>query len=113
MSILVHAEIHGIEGAAAELGDALAEHAAATARGAGSLGANVYVPLGADPGEYVLESWWRDERAMREHYASAGYGYFVERVGGLLAQPSDVRVHYVERSLHPVADLSADPTRQG
>jgi quinol monooxygenase YgiN len=60
----------------------------------------------------VLDAWWDDERALRTHYATAEYSRYSQRVGDLLARPSDVTVHTVERSYRAAADLSADPTRQ-
>lgn len=113
MSVLVHAEIHGLAGRAEELRALLAEHAQATARGAGSLGATASAPLGAAPGEFLLDAWWDDDAAMQAHYRTAEYGHYNVRVGELLARPSDVRIYYVERSVRPEGDPSSDPTRQG
>jgi quinol monooxygenase YgiN len=113
MAILVHAEIHGLAGRASELRDLLAEHAELTARAPGSLGSSAYEPLGAEFGELVLDAWWRDDAALRAHFASAEYSRYGERVGELLARPSDVSIHYIERSVRATADLSQDPTRQG
>ena len=113
MGILVHAELHGLAGRARELRDVLDAHAAALAGARGCLGASAYEPLGAEPGELVLDAWWEDERALRAHYATTEYATYVKDVSTLLARPSDVTVHVVERSYHATADLSADPTRLG
>jgi quinol monooxygenase YgiN len=113
VTVLVHAEIHGLVGRASELRTLLTEHAATTARAAGSAGCAAYEPLGADPGEFVLDAWWSDEAALRAHYGSPDYGLYVSAVGELLARPSDVRVHYIERSVRAQGDASLDPARQG
>jgi quinol monooxygenase YgiN len=113
VTVLVHAEIHGIVGRVAELRALLRDHADATARATGSLGCTAYEPLGAEPGELVLDAWWIDEAALRAHYATDEYGSFAVAVGELLARPSDVQIHYVERSVHARGDASLDPTRQG
>ena len=113
MSVLVHAEIHGLAGRAAELRELLVEHAAATAGADGSEGATAYQPLAAEAGEFVLDAWWRDDVALRAHYASAEYTRYSGRVSELLARPSDVRIHYVERSVRATGDASTDPSRQG
>jgi quinol monooxygenase YgiN len=113
MSLSIHAEIHGLAGRAGELRALLAEHAAALAAADGSRGAEAYEPLGADLGEYVLVTRWRDEDALRAHYATPQYTRYVEHIGELLARPSDVRIAYVEREVRATADLSQDPTRQG
>ena len=113
MSVLIHAEIHGLAGRAPELRDVLREHAARLASADGSLGAAAYEPLGAEPGEFVLDTWWRDEAALHAHYATAEYTRYLQSVGELLARPSDATVHTIERSYRAAADLSADPARQG
>jgi quinol monooxygenase YgiN len=113
VTVLVHAEIHGLVGRAAELRALLAEHAAATARAPGCTGCVAYEPLGGEPGELVLDAWWSDEAALRAHYGSAEYGLYMTAVGELLARPSDVQLHYVERTVRARGDASLDPSRQG
>jgi len=113
MTLFVHAQIHGLTGRGAELREVLVEHATATAAADGSLGSVAYDPLGGEAGEYALDAWWRDEAAMRAHYESAVYGRYTEIVGELLARPSDVEIHYVERTVRPAPDQSLDPARQG
>jgi quinol monooxygenase YgiN len=113
VTVLVHAGIHGIVGRAAELRTLLRDHADVSSRAPGSLGCTAYEPLGAEPGELVLDAWWSDEAAMRAHYATPEYGDYAVAVGELLARPSDVQIHYVERTVHPRGDASLDPTRLG
>jgi quinol monooxygenase YgiN len=113
VTVLVHAEIHGIVGRAAELRALLADHAETTSRAPGCLGSTASEPLGAEPGELVLDAWWSDEAALRAHYASEDYAGYASAVGELLARPSDVRIHYVERSVRARGDASLDPARQG
>lgn len=113
MSVFVHAEVHGLAGRAPELRELLTEHAAATADAGGNLGSHAYAPLGGEAGEFVLDAWWRDEDSMRAHFGSPAYGRYAELVGALLARPSDVRIHYVERSVRATGDASSDPSRQG
>jgi quinol monooxygenase YgiN len=113
MSVLVHAKVHGLAGRANELRELLAEHARLSARGPGSLGSAAYEPLGAAAGEFVIDTWWQDEAALRAHYGSAEYARYVARVGELLARPSDVQIHYVDRSVRATGDPSIDPSRQG
>jgi quinol monooxygenase YgiN len=113
MTVLIHVEVHGLAGRARELRALLLEHVSGLARAEGSLGATAAEPLGAEPGEFVLDAWWRDEHALRAHYATPEYGSYADRVGQLLARPSDATVHSVASSYKPAADLSLDPTRQG
>jgi quinol monooxygenase YgiN len=113
MSVLVQAEIHGLAGRAGELTEVLIEHAGAMRQADGCLMSHAAAPLDAELAEYVLETHWRDEAAMRAHYATAEYGRYAGRIGELLSRPSDVEIHYIERSVRAAADLSLDPARQG
>ena len=113
MTILVRAEIHGLAGRAGELRDALAEHVAALGDAAGCTGAGASVPLGAEHGEFLLDVWWRDEDSMRAHYGTREYERYTQAIGPMLARPSDVTVHYVDRSVRATAELDADPSRLG
>jgi quinol monooxygenase YgiN len=113
MSLFIHAEIHGLAGRAGELRDLLDEHATRLRAAEGCLGADAAVAIGADVGEFLLQVRWRDEAALRAHYATPEYTRYAEGIGELLARPSDVRIDYVEREVRATADLSQDPTRQG
>jgi quinol monooxygenase YgiN len=113
VTVVVHAEIHGLVGRADELRALLTEHAETTARAPGCTRCVAYGPLGAEPGEYVLVAWWSDETSLRAHYGSSDYGLYVSAVGELLARPSDVQLQYVERTVRVRGDASLDPTRQG
>jgi quinol monooxygenase YgiN len=113
VTVVVHAEIHGLVGRVGELRALLAEHADTTARAPGCTRCVVYAPLDAEPGEYVLVAWWSDELSLRAHYGSSEYGLYVTNVGELLARPSDVQIHYVDRTVRARGDASLDPARQG
>ena len=113
MTLIVAADIHGLGGSARELARILEEHATTEAAADGCFGAVAAQPLGADIGEFTLTTRWRDEEALRAHYATAEYQRYVELASPLLARPSDVRITYAEREIIAVADLSEDPTRQG
>jgi quinol monooxygenase YgiN len=113
VTVVVHAEIHGLAGRAAELRALLTEHAETTARASGCTRCVAYAPLGGEPGEYLLVAWWSDEPSLRAHYGSSEYGLYTTAVGELLARPSDVQIQYVERSVRARGDASLDPTRQG
>src|SRR3954451_14325672 len=111
MTILVHAEIHGLAGRAGELRDVLAEHVAALEDAEGCTGAGASVPLSAEHGELLLDVWWRDEDSMRAHYGPREYERYTLRTSPQPARPSYVGLHYVDRSVRATADLAADPSR--
>jgi quinol monooxygenase YgiN len=112
VTVFVQARIHGLVGRLTELRALLADHAQATAGAPGCLGSTASEPLGAEPGELVLDTWWADESALRAHYRTDEYGRYASAVGELLARPSDVQIHYVERSIRARGDASLDPARQ-
>jgi quinol monooxygenase YgiN len=113
MSIIIHAEIHGLGGRAPELAELLGEHTTRLNDAGGCTGATAAQALGADAGEYLLTSRWADEESVRAHYKSKDYTYYITRIGELLARPSDVTISYVGEEVRTQADLSEDPTRQG
>lgn len=65
----------------------------------------------ADPGRYVVIQEWRDDAALRAHYASDALQAYQARVGPLAARPSDVRIHRVAHTLHPLDPGPMDPRR--
>ena len=48
---------------------------------------------------------------MRAHFASPAYGSYVAAVTDLLTRPSDVVIHDLAGTVHPIADLSIEPQR--
>ena len=112
MAILVHAEVHGLAGRTEELRDLLRGHAERLGAAPGCLGAAPYESLAGEPAEFVLDAWWRDERALRAHYATEEYADYFQRIRSLISRPSDVTVHAIQRSYRPTGDATLDPTRQ-
>jgi quinol monooxygenase YgiN len=109
-SHLVVARVHSAAARRSEL-TAAAEELAASARAQeGCLGFDVLRPSESES-ELVLLSAWRSERDMRAHFASEPYGRYVTVVTDLLARPSDVTIHTVAGTVHPIADLSTEPQR--
>ncbi len=106
-AVLLLAEIHGLAGRAGELRRLLQELRDAAE---GEPGCRRFSVLAAEaPGELVLLAVWDDEPALRAHYATDGYRRYREQVGPLLARPSDVVVHRISSTLHPVDPNPPDP----
>jgi quinol monooxygenase YgiN len=109
-SRLLIAQVHGVAVRAGEL-VAAAQELAASARGQdGCLAFDVLAPPGTTA-ELTLVSAWRTEAAMRAHFASEAYAEYVAAVTELLTRPSDVAIHSVSGTVHPIADLSTEPGR--
>jgi len=109
-SKLVIARVRGV---AARTADLLAAARALAAAAAAEEGCSAFDVLAVpgDPAELVLLSAWRSERDMRAHFASPAYGSYVAAVTDLLTRPSDVVIHDLAGTVHPIADLSIEPQR--
>jgi quinol monooxygenase YgiN len=59
----------------------------------------------------LLMSAWRSDRELRADFNSDPYGRYVSAVTDLLTRPSDVTIHTVSGTVHPIADLSREPQR--
>jgi quinol monooxygenase YgiN len=64
-----------------------------------------------DPGHYLLAEEWRDEAALEAHYASPGFRRYQQRVGELLARPSEARLHRVAQTVQLADPGPMDPRR--
>ena len=109
-SHLLIARVHGVAARGADLSAAAQELAAACGPQDGCLSFDVLAAPGATA-ELLLLSAWRTERDMRAHFNSEAYGTYVSAVTDLLTRPSDVTIHSVSGTVHPIADLSIEPQR--
>ena len=109
-SHLLIARVHGVAARSAELRQAAQELADASAAQDGCLGFDVLSTAG-DASELVLMSAWRSDRELRAHFTSGPYGRYVSAVTDLLTRPSDVTIHNVSGTVHPLPDLSREPQR--
>jgi quinol monooxygenase YgiN len=112
MRVVLVTAVHALAGLAADVGDAIEELRRESEASAGCEGYRAGRGI-EDASEFLVVSTWRDEPSLRAHFASAAYSRYVEAVTPALARPSDVVVHYVEETVHPVGDPSSDPARQG
>jgi quinol monooxygenase YgiN len=110
-SYLVIARVHGVAARRDELRGAAEDLARVSGAEGGCLSFEV-LSVSADPSELVLVSAWRTEQDMRAHFRSGAYGRYVVAVTDLLTRPSDVAIHRVAETVHPVGDLSLEPGRQ-
>jgi len=109
-SHLLIARVHGVAARVADLTAAAEELAAAARTEPGCLGFDVLAPPGGGS-ELVLVSAWLSDADMRKHFASGAYGRYVSAVTDLLTRPSDVTIHRIAGTVHPLADLSIEPQR--
>jgi quinol monooxygenase YgiN len=105
--LLLVADVHALVGRDAEVREALADLADGSAGEPGLVSFRV-LEAGA-PGEFVLLGAWTDEAALRDHYRTSHYRRYRQRIGELLARPSDVVVHHVRETLHARDPNPPDP----
>lgn len=105
--LLLVAEVHGLVGRDAEVRAALTDLADGSAAEPGLV--RFRVLAAGEPGEYVLLQEWADEAALRAHYRTPHYRRYRERIGELLARPSDVVVHHVRETVHARDPNPPDP----
>jgi quinol monooxygenase YgiN len=109
--LIIVADIHGLAGQSAELGSLLAELADGARGEPDCLSFRV---LAAEvPGDFVLLESWTSESALTKHYDTAHYRRYRERVGPLLARPSDVLVHHLSATVHARDPNPPDPAELG
>jgi quinol monooxygenase YgiN len=109
--VILVAEVHGLAGTVVELRALLAELADGARGEPECVGFRVLAA--EDPGDFVLLASWRSESALRAHYDTAHYRRYDEQVGGLLARPSEVVVHHIAATIHPIASSPPDPGELG
>ncbi len=105
---VVIADIFGIAGRRGELSSLLADAQRTALRRPDCLRYTVSSGLG-DPDHYVVVEEWRDEAALDAHFASAAFARFQWELHGLLARPSEVRIHSVSQTHRPIASGPTDP----
>jgi quinol monooxygenase YgiN len=107
VGVLLVAELHGRAALASQLRSLLDELAGAT-RGEQEC-TSFRVLVAAEPGELVMLGWWASQAALSAHYNTAHYRHYRERVGELLARPSDVVVHHISSAVHALDPNPPDP----
>lgn len=110
-TVVMLADVHGLVGREEELRALLADLAAGARTEPGCSGFRV---LGAEePGDLLVLSSWDGEAALRAHYRTPHYRRYRDAVGPLLARPSQVTIHHVRETVHPVDPSPPDPGMLG
>ena len=109
--LILVADIHGLVGQRVELASVLAELADGASGEPDCVSFRVLAA--EDPGDFVLLASWTSETALLSHYNTAHYRRYRERVGLLLARPSDVLVHHLSATVHARDPNPPDPSELG
>ena len=64
-----------------------------------------------DPDVLLLVQEWSDEAALERHFRSPAHAGYRRDVEGLLARPSQVRIHRIAQTVQPTPSTEMDPRR--
>lgn len=108
ISVLAVTLIHGIAGRRSELRELMR---ATEERVSAEPGCRRYqfAATLADPDEYVHVQEWASDAAFAEHQRSPAFRAYQQALFGLLARPSDMRVHRTLETVAPEPSGPADP----
>jgi quinol monooxygenase YgiN len=107
-SVVAVTRIHGIAGRRTELRELMRR---TEARVAAEPGCRLYRFAATldDPDEYVHVQEWASDRAFADHQRSTAFQDYQRALFGLLARPSDMRVHRAAETVTPEASGPDDP----
>lgn len=108
MTVVAVARVHGIASARAQLIALLRRTAAAARAEPGWRSYDVGEALDTAD-DFLVVHTWADEAALEAHYRGAAHQAYQRDVFGLLARPSEVVIHQVAASEHPVDPGPMDP----
>src|SRR5882757_2717247 len=101
MTVVAVARVHGIASAHAELIELLRRTAGAARAEPGCLAYDVGAALDVAD-DFLVVHAWDDEAALEAHYGGAAHQAYQHDVFGLLARPSELVIHRVASTEHPV-----------
>jgi quinol monooxygenase YgiN len=108
--IVVVGDLDVLVGRREELLELLAQTQAEARREAGCE-SYAFAEVVDEPGHVVICQEWADAPALEEHYRSAAFARYQQRVGEFLARPSEVRIHHVGETVRPQGAATMDPRR--
>ena len=110
MSLVVVGDIYALVGRVDEVVELMRE-TQEHARSEPGVVTYAFAEVVEDPGHYIVLQEWHDEAALEAHYASPTFRRYQDRVGELLARPTEVRLHRVTRTVRLADPGPMDPRR--
>jgi quinol monooxygenase YgiN len=68
----------------------------------------MFAEVVGEPGRFLVVERWRDEVALQAHYGSASFAAYQRSIGPLLVRDTELEVHRIAETLHPVASEELD-----
>jgi quinol monooxygenase YgiN len=62
----------------------------------------VFAEVVEDPGHFTVTQEWSDRSALEEHYRGEAFKDYQAAIGAYLVRTSDLLLHEVRESVHPV-----------
>jgi quinol monooxygenase YgiN len=108
MTMIAVGHVHAVAAERARLID-LMRRTAAAARAEPGCRSYDFAEIVDGADEFVVVHEWADEAALGAHYRGPAHEAYQEGVFGLLARPSELVIHRVAASEHPVDSGPMDP----
>jgi quinol monooxygenase YgiN len=108
MTVVAVGRVHAVAAGRARLID-LMRRTAAAARAEPGCRSYDFAEIVDGADEFVVVHEWADEAALDAHYRGPAHEAYQEGVFGLLARPSELVIHRVAASEHPVDSGPMDP----
>jgi quinol monooxygenase YgiN len=109
-AVILVGEVFGLGGLREELTDVMLR-AQREARAAQGCLRFVFARALDDPDVLLIVQEWSDEAALERHFRSPAHAAYQRDVEGLLARPSQVRIHRVAATVQPTPSTLMDPRR--
>jgi quinol monooxygenase YgiN len=108
MTVIAVARVHGVAAGRTQLIELLRRTAAAARAEPGCRAYDVAEAIDAAD-EFVVVHAWDNEAALEAHYRGSAHQTYRYGVFGLLARPSELAIHDVASTEHPVDPGPMDP----
>jgi quinol monooxygenase YgiN len=108
MTVIAIGRVHGIASARSELRELMLRLVAGARAEPGCRSFDFAEALDTAD-EFLVVQEWEDAAALEAHYRGSAHEAYREGVFGLLARPSDLAIHCVASTEHPVDPGPMDP----
>jgi quinol monooxygenase YgiN len=109
-AVILVGEVFGLAGSRDDLTEVMLR-AQGDARGAEGCLRFAFARTLDEPDVLLVVQEWSDEAALERHFRSRAHAAYERDVEGLLARPSQVRIHRIAETVQPTPPTEMDPRR--